>query len=355
MLAIWRSGGRQEMSPAEATLPSIVRTHNFNRDPDRSNRWDLSVSLGLLADGGFTLPDSSLPHPERIEEAVADAVASQHWEIAEALMSLWLLYLTVPSFIYLPTKSPADLLIRQKQQHPHEYGFLGPTARYLLMLSRTREYFDLELQVDLEEICKHFTSGEPETQDPRTITASAARTELVGGLVGPVFLQLPSDVRSKLVEVVLRRKLLDSHSKAGKFRHFGADTVALANVLEVLLRDRFRELSLESLGILESMGVLPTITSRTGMTLGPMVMALKKFQQYPNSLQEELNSVFRCLPLSRSLRDKLFALIDLRNKGAHEGLELEDYHKAWDILFSTSYKQAIETPGVLAVIGQRFA
>lgn len=357
MLAVWRSGGRYEVAPSEALGPNLVRHHNFNRGQDRSSRWDLSVSLNALTDLGHAAYGSfetTIPHPELVEDAIEDALAAQQWELAEALASLWVLHLSFDDTHRLSSaRMPVEFLAWQRQTQPREYGYLGPTARYLLALSRTPEYANSYRKQDVEAICELFVGGNATPIEPHDLTQSAARAELVSRLVGPAFLQLPIAVKSKLVDAVLKRKLLVAQPQAATLRHFGGDTVALINPLESLLRERFGALSDECVSVLETFG-FRFGGVKPDMTLGPMVNALKRYRDYPGYLQDELRGIFPCLPLSRPLREKLFSLNRIRNLGAHEDITLTEHDEAWNLLFSSSFKEAVENPGVYAILGRQF-
>lgn len=357
MLAAWRSGGRYEVAPDEAIAPLMVRDHNFGRMQDRSTRWDLTVSLNALTDEGFAAWGSdieAIPHHELIEDAIEDALESQQWELAEALASIWLLHrLVLGSNESYKADVPEDFLAWQRRMQPREYGYLGPTVRYLLVLSQTEEYASQGWTQALKAISEVFTKGEPENQELEAVTESAVRSELVGRLIGPVFMQLPVSVKSKLVDVVSRRKLLAKHVDDGKVRHFGGDTVALVNPLESMLRERFCTLSEESFRVLDALGFRFQGAQRSNMTLGPMIMVLKKYPGFPAGLQQELGAIFPCLPLSRDVRENLFSLLGFRNDGAHEDVDLAQYDVAWSLLFSQSYKDAVDNPRIYAILGRQ--
>lgn len=358
-LALWHSGGKYDVAPTSALGPSLFRDHNFNRGAELGRPWDLCVSLLPLSDGGHAAHWRAVrpfPHPDFLKWAYQDAIEEQQWELAEAFASLWLLQCYL---LELERSPPSAAIIStlhwQREKSSHEYGFLAPTCRFLAALNQTEEFRRQDWIEGLETLSKIFVSTDRSTFDPGSIKGHAVRSELVSRLVGPVFMELPGEIKSKLVEVVLKHRLLAAHAGHARLKHFGGETVSLVSPLEHLLRLKLATLSQQAIEEIKGLGLRFDPTMRDTMTLGPMVHVFKFFPRFSDALKVELRQLFPSLPLKGDQQKKLFTVFRLRNDGAHDDVALAEYDVAWSLLFTTSPQDARDNPGLYALLGKRIA
>lgn len=355
-LAVWESGGRYHVSPSCALSPALFRDHNFNRGAVPA-QWDICTSLLPLSDEGHAAhwwAVSAFPAEYFLLAAFSDAQDEQQWELAEALASLWLLQ----CFLLQPECGPPgeqflDQLRLQRDIHSRQYGFLVPTCRHLSYLSATEEYRSEEWSAVLADMGKIIVADSRISPVTDSLKSSAARSELVSSLIGPVFMEFPADIKSMLVDVVLKHRLLKSHAGKLSLRHYGGETVALISPLEHLLRMRLESLSQATAKELDSAGLKLDPSKRNTLTLGAIVHLFKHFPRFSEKVQRELGHLFPALPLTRDQKNKLFTVFQTRNDGAHHDVALAQYDVAWNLLFTSSAEQARKSPGLYALLGKR--
>lgn len=356
--ALLQADGRFETGPLDALKIAIARDWIASEIRFPELPWPYAIGLvPLIADchRSHWFLQEMIPDEHSTWRCVKDCLAANQYELAEALASLWFLQRLI-------LEKPADDLaasisseywIELFARQPRPYGYLGPVAEYLVRWFDAPEYTGLggELVYELTAVAAAFRVPDSESISfsPGEVSETSARTILGTRLIGDTFLQLPSEVKTKLIDAVKWMVVIERFEIGGgeQFKRFNGQLVDFCVALEVLIKERLNGLSATCLAELEQVGLKWSDRA----SLGNMAKLFKRYKDLPKGAQAEIRGAIPALPLTKRQLDSMYDLVDLRNRGAHCTSCREDMDKMKDILFQRIEGERVER-GLFDLLGR---